>query len=414
MTPPPSTAFALPPTERLHEWWDQANDVLYTHDLAGRFTHVNATACRLYGYTKEEFLAMSIKDLVDPGHLQTALANLKSKETGAAERTAPYDLLTRTKDGRPVWVEVSTRILTEDGKPAGVQGSARDITARKEAEAVADLVHEAALSLHQAVSFEAGVQKALALVAGSAGWTYAESWIPDTDGQTLALGPVWNPTEGFLKFAHLARQHRFQPGEGLAGRVWSTGRTEWTADLSTLQGFTRRAAAEAAGLRLVVAVPVAHAGEVVAVLVFFATQPKPEDGRWVAAAEKVAAQLGAAFGRRLDVERVRSAGRLFAAQFEALDDALLVLDAEGTPRQANRAFLELVGATVTSTDAAIPLAERVADREGFLALVAELYEDRSGGRDRVRFGGRELRRSVTPLRSRNGTSLGVLLRLRDE
>lgn len=412
MTPPASATLAQPPTERLLEWWDEANDVLYTHDLAGRFTHVNATACRVYGYTKAEFLGITIKDLVDPAHLPRAVGNLQAKAGGATEHTAPYELLTRTKDGRAVWVEVSTRVLLQDGKPVGVQGSARDITARKEAEAVAELVHEAALSLHQAVSFEAGVQQALALVARSAGWQYAESWIPDADGQTLVLGPVWNPDDAFPKFTRLARQHRFSRGEGLAGRVWGTGKTEWTQDLATLHGFTRGPAAMAAGLRLVVAVPVAHAGEVVAVLLFFAPTPKPEDARWVAAAEKVAAQLGAAFGRRLDVERVRTAGRLFAAQFEAHDDALLVLDAEGTPRLANGSFLDLVGATLVMSDAAVPLVERVADRQAFLRAVSTLYEDRSVGFDRVRFQGVEFARTVRPLRSRNGTSLGVLLRLR--
>jgi putative nucleotidyltransferase with HDIG domain len=42
--------------------------------------------------------------------------------------------LTTSKDGNPVWVEVSTRLVLRDGQPASVEGIARDITARKQAE----------------------------------------------------------------------------------------------------------------------------------------------------------------------------------------------------------------------------------------------------------------------------------------
>jgi diguanylate cyclase (GGDEF)-like protein len=43
-------------------------------------------------------------------------------------------LLTRTKTGDPVWVEVSARVIREAGAPFAVEGIARDITRRKHAE----------------------------------------------------------------------------------------------------------------------------------------------------------------------------------------------------------------------------------------------------------------------------------------
>jgi PAS domain S-box-containing protein len=399
--------------DQLLELWHHANDVLYVHDLAGRFIAVNATATATYGYTEAEFLAMSIKDLVDPGHLPTAMANLQAKASGATDRSRPYELLTRAKDGHPVWAEVSTRILLQDGLPVGVQGSVRDITMRKQAEAVADLVHEAALAVHEARSLEAGVQDALGRIATVAGWSYAEAWFPDADGSALMLGPQWVAGEGFEKFSRLARQYRPARGEDLPGQVWLDGKTVWGSELPDAGHFARRAAAQAAGLGTFVAMPVASGGRFAAALVFLGTQPRDEDARWVAAAEKVAAHLGASIGRRLDLERVRSAGRLFAAQFEALSDGLLMLDAEGTPRQANGAFLKLCGVNLGSTDPAVPLTERVDDLPRFRNAVATLYEDRSAGRDAVVFEGRSLWRNVASLRSRNGTSLGVLLQVRE-
>lgn len=415
MTPnkpaPGTVAMQLRP-DQLLEIWHHSNDVLYVHDLNGRFIAVNAAATNTYGYSEAEFLAMSIKDLVDPGHLATAMANLQAKATGSTDRSAPYELLTRAKDGRPVWAEVSTRILLQDGRPAGVQGSVRDVTMRKQAEAVAELVHEAALAVHEARSLEAGVQDALGRIATVAGWSYAEAWFPDADGSALALGPQWVAGEGFEKFSRLARQYRCALGDDLPGQVWQQGRTSWGHELPEAGQFPRRAAAQAAGLQTYVAIPVASAGRFAAAIVFFGTRRREEDARWVAAAEKVAAHLGASIGRRLDMERIRSAGRLFAAQFEALPDPLLMLDAEGTPRQANAAFLELCGVKVGSTDPAVPLTERVDDLPRFLGAIATLYEDRSAGRDKVVYEARDYWRNVTPLRSRNGKPLGVLLQVR--
>ncbi|MEK6975227.1 MAG: PAS domain S-box protein [Candidatus Thermoplasmatota archaeon] len=412
-TAPGSVTMQMRP-EQLLEIWHRANDVLYVHDLGGRFLAVNATASQTYGYTPAEFLGMSIKDLVDPEHLGTAMANLTAKASGATEQTVPYELLTRAKDGRPVWVEVSTRVLAEDGHATAIQGSARDITKRKLAEAVADLVHETALAVHEARSLEAGIQAVLGRIATVAGWSYGEAWFPDVDGRCLTLGPQWVGGNGLEKFSRLARQYQFAPGEGVPGRIWADGKPVWGSELPGEADCPRRAAAHAAGLRTFAAIPVANGGQVAAVLVFFGTQARHEDARWVAAAEKVAAHLGASIGRRLDVERVRSAGRLFAAQFEALGDAMLMLDAEGVPRQANAAFLRLCDVTVSSNDAAVPLTERVDDLPKFLAAVTTLYEDRSAGRDTVSFEGRNLWRNVAPLRSRNGTSLGVLLQVRED
>ena len=409
MTSPPAPTL-LPP-ERLLELWQDANDVHYVHDPAGRFLATNATASRVYGYSPGEFLAMSIKDLVDPAHLGTALGNLRAKTSGSTDRTAPYEILTRAKDGRAVWVEVSTRLVADPGRPPVVQGTARDITARKHAEASAQLLHEVALSLDAAATLEAGVHDAIGRIAAAAGWTCAEAWFPDAEGRLLAVGPQWSAGDGAEKFQRLARQYQLAPGEGLAGLVWQEGRTRWATELPPPELFPRRAAAQAAGLRTFAAVAVPNAGRIVAVLLFFGAAPTGEDARWVAATERVATHVGAAIGRRLDTERVRAAGRMFAAQFEALEDALLLLDAEGAPRQANAAFLGLCGVATTTSDAAVPLTERVDDKERFLAAVARLYEDRGAGRDQVLFEGRLLRRAVTPLRGRSGHSVGVLLRV---
>ncbi len=119
--------------EQYRELVENASDIIFTSDLEGHFTSSNPAASRIYGYTLEEILRLDVADIVAPEYLPLARRRIlpRSQNAGHVE---PYELLTISKDGSPVWVEVSTRLVLKDGQPASVEGIARDITARKRAE----------------------------------------------------------------------------------------------------------------------------------------------------------------------------------------------------------------------------------------------------------------------------------------
>lgn len=119
---------------RYRELLDNACDIIYTYDLDGAFLYANAAALRTYGYSLQEALQLSVRDIVDPEHGERAYARA-IQDAPNGESPAPYELLTRSKSGEAVWVEVAARIVRgEDGQPIAVQGIARDITARRQAE----------------------------------------------------------------------------------------------------------------------------------------------------------------------------------------------------------------------------------------------------------------------------------------
>jgi len=118
--------------ERYRELFENANDIIYTHDLAGNFTSLNKTGERVTGYTREEALQMNIADVLIPESVNTARQMLARK---THEKVATiYDLEIFNKQGQRVALEVSTRLIYQNGKPIGVQGIGRDITSRKTAE----------------------------------------------------------------------------------------------------------------------------------------------------------------------------------------------------------------------------------------------------------------------------------------
>ena len=114
------------------ELFENAADIVYTHDLRGAITSINKAAERITGFGRAEALGMNIMDMLDPPSRELASEMIRQK-LGGSPHTA-YELTIVTKDSRRVALEVGTRLLFRRGLPAGVQGIARDITGRKKAE----------------------------------------------------------------------------------------------------------------------------------------------------------------------------------------------------------------------------------------------------------------------------------------
>src|SRR5438477_2349830 len=119
--------------ERYRELFENANDIIYTIDLAGNFTSLNQTGQRLTGYSLTEALSMNIAQVVAPDHLENVRQQL-ARKLESNEASTVYDTEIITKAGERLSLELSSRLIFRSGKPVAVQGTARDITARKAAE----------------------------------------------------------------------------------------------------------------------------------------------------------------------------------------------------------------------------------------------------------------------------------------
>src|SRR5262245_37606539 len=110
-----------------------SNDAITVQDFDGRILGWNRGAERMYGYTKEEALALSVFRIVpnqllqEHARLRDRLANGEAVESFETQRVA--------KGGRivDVWL-TATALLDDSGKPIAVATTERDITERKRAE----------------------------------------------------------------------------------------------------------------------------------------------------------------------------------------------------------------------------------------------------------------------------------------
>ncbi|MFL6335243.1 MAG: ATP-binding protein [Pyrinomonadaceae bacterium] len=121
--------------ERYLSLLENANDIIYSHDLEGNYLAINRACSVVTGYTREEILGgLNIAQVVAPEHLELARRMTAQKLRDPSKPTV-YEVDIIARDGRRLTLEVSTRIAYRDGQPVAVEGIARDVTGRVRAAA---------------------------------------------------------------------------------------------------------------------------------------------------------------------------------------------------------------------------------------------------------------------------------------
>ena len=109
--------------------FEQTTDGIVLADATGRYVDVNAAACKMLGYSREEVLARTIRDVLEPDEWSRIAPEIAQCADGQVMRS---EWRFRRKDGS-VFVGEITGSQLLDGR---VQGILRDITERRAPEAV--------------------------------------------------------------------------------------------------------------------------------------------------------------------------------------------------------------------------------------------------------------------------------------
>jgi two-component system, sensor histidine kinase and response regulator len=118
--------------ERFRELFENANDVIFLHDLKGKIIAVNRAAEYLTGYSRSEVLGQNFDQLVAEEARHQTHDSIRAHLGGSP--TQHYELPILSKFGNRRFLEVSTRIIYRRGHPFAIQGIGRDVTDRKQAQ----------------------------------------------------------------------------------------------------------------------------------------------------------------------------------------------------------------------------------------------------------------------------------------
>jgi PAS domain S-box-containing protein len=118
--------------ERYRALFENATDMLYTHDREGRLTSVNQTGERLLQTPRSEVLGRNILAFVAEEQRASARQWLDRLLKGATMPNMEWDVIAAS--GERVKLEISARLMARDGHELEIEGIARDITERKRLE----------------------------------------------------------------------------------------------------------------------------------------------------------------------------------------------------------------------------------------------------------------------------------------
>jgi two-component system, sporulation sensor kinase E len=114
--------------EKYRSLIEQASDAIYVVDFNGNFSDVNASICKMTGYTQNELLKLNVEDIIDPEELK--IDPVKHGPRKLEEYVIRERRFVR-KDGSGFDVEINVKMFQDNR----VLVIARDITARKKMEA---------------------------------------------------------------------------------------------------------------------------------------------------------------------------------------------------------------------------------------------------------------------------------------
>ncbi len=263
---------------------DSSDDEITGYTLDGVVTSWNAAATRMYGYTADERVGRPITEVIPPDQLEEHSAIMSRVAHG--ERVPAWDTARLHRDGYPVEVSLSlSPIVDQSGNVTGLSAIGRDVRRRRRLEAERDRLldaERAARELAEASGRRLAVQYGLAELLAAAGsdstprvlpalcrglgWDSGGLWRVDREAGVLRCAEFCQADPGTLDvFEAASRALCFAPGEGLLGRVWSSGEPVWAVDLPHEPGFTHASAAQSVGLRSGVILPLRVRAEVVGV-----------------------------------------------------------------------------------------------------------------------------------------------------
>jgi PAS domain S-box-containing protein len=191
--------------------------------------------------------------------------------------------------------------------------------------------HAVARALAETARSDEVYPRVLAAIGEALGWGLGAVWeAPAEPGGTMCCVATWHAAGVEAgEFEALSRATGFGPGQGLPGRVWSSGSPAWIAEVAEDPNFPRADAARRAGLHAAVCFPMSGPAGVLGAIEFFSGEHREPDALVTATMASIGAQVGQFVQRRRAEQAVLEAAELKRAMLDASLDCIVTMNHEG-------------------------------------------------------------------------------------
>jgi GAF domain-containing protein len=262
------------------------------------------------------------------------------------------------------------------------QALERVAQAERQTAAALDLaaINNVLRDLSSATTEEEATRGALETVRKEFGWAYGSYWSVDTTEKALRF--VLESGSAGEEFRQVTRSATFAEGVGLAGRAWQTRDMVFVPDLGEVKDCVRAPAAQRAGVRSGVCLPLVVHGSVVGTMDFFSTDRIDLSESRRDALRNTAFLVSQALQRIQETNRVASAGSELVTSIEEAERNVLQAtsvagQATTLAQEANEA-VDRLGRSSAQIGDVVKVINSIAGQTNLLALNATIEAARAG------------------------------------
>jgi GAF domain-containing protein len=255
-------------------------------------------------------------------------------------------------------------------------------TAEVQVEAMRDMaaVNRVLREVSRATGRPAAMSSALEAVREGFGWAYGSYWAVDQELRALTFAQEVGSAG--QEFRDVTLKASFREGVGLSGRTWLARDLVFVEDLAKVTDCVRAPAAQRAGVKSGVCLPILVGGTVVGTMDFFATTTLTLSEGRADALRNTAFLLGQAMERFAAAERLETAGSQLLESIGELERNVLSATsvADDGRRLTDEANQQVSGLGESSADIGkvVKTIRGIADQTNLLALNATIEAARAG------------------------------------
>ena len=310
---------------------EQSPNIVVITDTEGNIEYVNPKFTKLTGYTSEEVIGNNpsiLKSGKTPPEVYKEL--WKTIKSGKAWNGELYN---KKKNGELFTESAYIFPLKDDeGVITHFIAAKEDITMRKQAERRLNAQYDVTKVLAESITIKEVSSKILQTICTALEWDLGEIWILDKQKQALHNTEIWHiPSIDVSEFKTLTRQVTFLSDIGLPGKVLSSVRPVWIADVIHDTDFLRASVAAKVGLHGAFGFPILSGREVTGVVCFFSHEIRQPDNDLLNMMASIGSQIGNFISRKqsedalLQSEKLKSIGIITTGIAHEFNNILAVI-----------------------------------------------------------------------------------------